>query len=503
MAGEYKARLDRECLARTGVRPSQVQVILRFLALNNIYAEQLNKATVADLLKRKDLSPEARYILETRATFAKTSTAKFAKLATMADNPESRVRGLLQYGGASRTLRWAGRGVQPQNLTKFSDKTADPVQAADAVLNADLDTIELCYGDPLTLLSGLVRTVFRAPEGKTLAVIDYSAVEVRGAAWVADDQVCLGAFKNKVKMYEMMAGRVYGVEAKDIGKEDPRRQVGKCLVLGCGYGMGPAKFRTQYPELGLSEAQAEAAVKTYRDTFNGIRTMWKALDEAFRTVIKTGKSVVVRNKITVCAGRAGTMPAVHIVLPSGRLLTYPKAEIQGIVVGSASLATGGNVCRVGGRKGRASHTAKGTWLVDFGDSKVELDTLADPQWIREDVITYYGPKSGKKTEEEMEMEDDDYNKDFRVIVTHGAKLFENIVQAVCRDLLAEALLNVRERVPQAPVVLHVHDELVAEVDRTTAKEDYDQVFKAMTTLPKWAAGFPLEAEGKLTDRYCK
>ena len=383
------------------------------------------------------LSPTALTALSIRQEAAKSSTAKLKAIDHFAPMSE-RARGLIQYGGAVRTLRWAGRGPQLQNFPRPSIKHIGI--AASAIAGAiDIQCLREIFGAPLDVISSCLRGAFKAPQGQRFVVCDFSGIEARVLAWLAGHVKALSVFRRNED--------IYVVTAASIGSNS--RQLGKVLVLACGYGMGPGRFMetANAPPylLGLSAQQAERAVYAYRDANPEIVTFWRESENAFRLVLNNLGSAVsfpegysTPRILYRWAKHPGLKDALLIELPSGRCLVYRGARLG---------------------QGR------------FG---------------REQII-YDG---------------NDFNHNWGPIETYGGKIVENITQAVARDLLANALINLSDT-HDDELLATVHDEIIGLTDEADAQSLYDDMRVVMQTPPPWAKGLPLSASGFVGERYGK
>lgn len=389
-----------------------------------------------------NLSPSALVALSIRQEAAKSSTAKLKTIDQFAPKSE-RAHGLIQYGGAVRTLRWAGRGPQIQNFPRPSIKHVGI--AANAIAKGiDIECLRELFGSPLEVISSCLRGAFKAPTGKKLVVCDFSGIEARVLAWLAGHVKSLNVFRR--------GEDIYTATARSIGSNN--RQLGKVLVLACGYGMGPDRFRETANgppySLGLTLLQAKDAVYAYRDANPEIVVYWRASEDAFHNVLtndnKTFYATVeginghwappVRYRWAQHKGLGG---ALLIELPSGRHLVYRGARI-----GSTQ---------------------------SFG----------------RDRIVYEG---------------NDFNHNWSLIETWGGKIVENITQAVARDLLAYALIDLSDT-HDDELLATVHDEVIGLTDEADAQTLYDDMRVAMQTIPPWAKGLPLAAAGFIAERYGK
>lgn len=257
-----------------------------------------------------------------RAELGKQSCTKFAA-AVAAAGQDGRIRGLTQYYGASRTGRWAGRLVQVQNLPQ--NKISDLDYARELAKEGDAEALRFDFGAVTPVLSELVRTMFVAPEGQTLGVCDYSAIEARVVAWLAGERWALDVFRGDGKIYEATAARMYHVSVREIGKHDPRRQKGKIAVLALGYGGGVKALEAMGgARMGLTEGEMSQVVKDWRRANPAIVALWGMLEAASRRALFMGRAETVRG--IVMEMRRGDLV---VALPSGRELCYAAFGCDG------------------------------------------------------------------------------------------------------------------------------------------------------------------------------
>ena len=270
--------------------PKSVPQLLKWLQeeLEDDEIPDLRKATVADLLAQGVSSGRAERMLEIRQQIGKTSTKKYdAMRAAQCD--DGRVRGLLQYAGASRTGRWAGRLVQVQNLPRNYLQTLD--FARELVQAKNLDMVRLMYGNVPDTLSQLIRTAFVPAAGFHYLVADFSAIEARVVAWIAGEEWLMREFAGKGKVYEATAAQMFGVPADRIRKGNPEyelRQKGKVAVLACGYGGGVgAMEKMGAKSMGLSEDELKDIVARWREANPRIVQLWHDLENAAMDCVAT------------------------------------------------------------------------------------------------------------------------------------------------------------------------------------------------------------------------
>ena len=393
----------------------------------------LRKDTVAKMLARDDNSPEVQRMLEIRQELGKTSTKKYDAIE-QAVCQDGRVRGLLQFYGANRTGRWAGRLVQVQNLPRTY---TEPLELArDLVKGRKLDALKCIYGSGPDTLSQLIRTAFIAAPGNVLIDADFSAIEARVISWLAGEEWRLEVFRTHGKIYEASASQMFGVPIDLIKKGNPEyalRQKGKVAELALGYqGSTGALINMGALDMGIPEEDLPDIVSRWRDANKRIRDLWYKVDAAAVQVITQGGSVGVSSIILAHEWDAnqGT-DYMTITLPSGRKLFYNAPQIG-------------------------------------------VNQWGNPS------ISYMGM--------------DQTTKKWKRIETYGGKLVENCVQAIARDCLAQAIEHLEAE--GLPVIFHIHDEVVIDI-RPFADNDamLAKTVEIMSRPVPWAPGLPLGADG--------
>lgn len=318
-----RAQNVAEMQAITGLdNPGSVAQLKSWLSTKNINVDSLNKATVAELLDTVT-DPGTRRVLELRQLTGKTSTKKYQAIldAACADH---RIRGLLQYYGAARTGRWAGRRVQLQNLAQNHLENIGTVR--ELVRARDLETLELAYDSVPDVLSQLIRTALVAKPGHTFLVADYSAIEARVVAWMAGEQWRMNVFAQGGDIYCSSASQMFHVPVVKHGVNGHLRQKGKIAELACGYGGGVGALKAfGADKMGLSEDEMQTIVHHWRRASPTIPRFWSATERAARSALAhPGKTFSVQP----CGVKyRRDADALRCKLPSGRILSYWGANI--------------------------------------------------------------------------------------------------------------------------------------------------------------------------------
>lgn len=498
---KHKAQLQEEAQRKYGgsLTGKDFLPILRELApAHRIHNAQ--KSTLNDLLADEDLPDDARTIIEMRLGAASTASTKYTPLL-LGRSSDDRRRGCLQYGGAKRTLRWAGKGFQPQNLARgyYHDDELD--RGISALLKGRAHR----RFDVAKLAASTVRSCIIPEAGHKFVVADYSNVEGRGLAWLAGEDDLIEVFVNGVDVYKKLASTVFSVAYEDVTKD--QRQIAKAMVLGLGYSGGVGAFVTFAKNLGLDlndmthtldgtfpdhiwaatargyewariqEAKrpprpgekddrpsyildkkvwrtCDALKRMYREANPAIVQFWRDVEDAAMAAIRNpGKEFTAgprgvkfsRNVETDNNGNKVAGWWLRMTLPSGRVMSYPGVGLS--------------VSKETDEDGKVS-------------TNVHIKYQGENQLTRQWGSQY----------------------------TYSGKLVENCTQALCRDLLANALLNVEANGYR--IVLHVHDEVICETP-DTPEYNVAALERLMCELPEWAEGFPLVAEGQELKRYAK
>lgn len=398
----------------------------------------LSKETMPDLMKEFADYPDVIELLNIRKKLSKTSIKKYYAMLNCAMK-DHRVRGTFQFYGANRTGRWAGRLLQLQNLSK---NHISHIEVPREMIRArDWESVEMMYDDVADILSQLVRTALIASPGKVFSVADFSAIEARVISWLANEKWRMDVFRGDGKIYEATGAKMFNVPISAITKGSVLRDKSKISELALGYeGSLGALKRMGGERMGLSDTEMMSLVRKWRSANPAIVDMWKEIDEASKEAVRYQRPVscTCRNIIFDCNGEFMT-----IQLPSGRKLFYygPK----------------------------------------FKDKKIGHSTMPTR------VLCYQGVVQETKQWGEID--------------TYGGKLTENIVQAIARDLLGDAMLRMQDEGYE--IIASVHDEVIVEVPEINAKDHYNRLVEIMSTPPQWAEDLPLNADGGVMMFYQK
>lgn len=406
---EITQRLTEEAITLSGLNnPNSVAQLSKWLSKElDEDVRNLKKDTVTDLLTADIDSEKARRVLEIRQELSKTSVSKYTAIQSIVCD-DGRVRGLLQFYGANRTGRWAGRLVQVQNLPRTY---TEPLPLARTLVKErKTDALQLVYGSVPSTLSQLIRTAFVPKEGCVFVDADFSAIEARVIAWLAGEEWVLEVFRTHGKIYEACASQMFGVPLELIKKGNPEyalRAKGKVATLALGYqGGSGALIQMGALRDGLEESELPDIVKRWRASNKRIVDLWYAVENAALSVVKTGAPVGIKGLLFAMEQGHDGKYSMTIALPGGRKLYYVNPF------------------------------------------------LSQNDWGK-DSVHYYGMNQTSKK--------------WQVSDTYGGKLVENIVQAIARDCLSAAITNLENAGHK--IVFHVHDEVIIEEAAETANLD--------------------------------
>lgn len=378
---EYKASLLQEAKELTGLEnPNSTEQIKEYLKKSmGVVFNSISKKNLDDIEGQLKYFPKCRRLIQIRREMGKTSNKKYSAMLECVCK-DGRIHGLLQFYGAARTGRWAGRLVQVQNLPQNHLEDLD--RAREIVKSGDREDFEMCFSNPTHTLSELIRTAFVAKKGHIFHVCDFSAIEARVIAWLAGENWVLDVFRAGGDIYCSTASKMFGVPVEKHGVNSHLRQKGKVAVLALGYGGGVAALEAMGGKrLGLDDREEKEIVRLWRSSNPHIVRFWSTVENAAMQAINTRRPVRINRGIAVDCRWGG----LSITLPSGREMYYPRV--------------------------RVGLEPSDGWRGDH------------------DIIEYEGTNQTTRK--------------WETVRTYGGKLTENIVQAIARDILGIVLLRAR------------------------------------------------------------
>jgi len=428
---------------------NRVTYLRGWLARREICLPNLRRTTVELFLSQANdqvqrFSPEAVAVLEARRATSQNSSKRLVKALGLM-HPDGRLRDGLVYHKA-HTGRWAGSGFQPHNLPNPHPALGDSSNLIRVVHDFDAFQGSLPSGvDTPDAISSLIRPCLIPASGHVFCIADFASIEARGLAWCAGDTDLLAGFERGVDVYCDLASQIFPYSVRREQKRE--REIGKLAVLGCGYGMSAGRFGEMAVGCGIdlsaAGVTADQVVERYRDTYPAI----------------AGRKVCDGGRVFRVGGIwKDVEQAARNAITSGVVCAAGRCRFE---------AVAGNLCV----------TLPGGRTMYYRNARLEYSN----EDYRSSIV-YDLPDRPRE-------------------YTYGGKLVENIVQAICRDLLASALVRCERA--GLPVVLHVHDEIIIEVPASQADPSLQLMLQIMSTPPNWATGFPIDVEGFVAPRYFK
>lgn len=464
-----RQNLTEELKELTGLPRVTPAPFLQWLEVySGVKLDNLRKDYLATLLSKGLLPDHATTPVEVWAQKEGKATSKYIAVIN-ATGEGSRARGMFQYKGASRTDRVGGRLIQLQNLRRpFS-----PLEGISGLVGAikceDPVFLRMLYTNSVSdILGGAIRHVIAAPEGKTFAVCDLSSIESVVLGWVSMCPSIDETFRKGRDSYKEFAVKYFGIPYEEVTKV--QRSFSKPPVLGCGYMLG-WKGLIAYAEgygVDMDKEQARTAVDTFREMYPEIPKFWKWIYDAVKYVTTTGNPV---------SGYRLTLERddhfLRIWLPSARALSYYQPAVVEKVAPWRNMTE------------QATH---------------EYDEYIEAGWTDDGLVSAGLMKEPQMLMNFSYMGTNDKNQWVR-ITAHAGGVTENIVQSIAGDILWHGITAADKE--SLPVILHVHDEIVAEVDDDMAEGALETLKACMTSAPVWASDMWLGADGFLTKRYTK
>lgn len=433
MSDELTARGMARLTELTGLEnPNSVTKLRERLRYLGCSLPSLSKTVVAEKLQENGLDDVVREVLTLRLALGKSSVKKYQAMLDTVTH-DGRAHNLFQFYGASHTGRWAGRNIQLQNLPRNYIGDLDSARAL--VEAGDLKLLEMCYENPMDIISQLIRTALVPAEGHRFIVADFSAIEARVIAWVSGEKWRQEAFAQGKDIYCASASQMFHCNVVKHGENGHLRQKGKIAELALGYGGGVGALQSMDTSHSIDESEMSDIVTRWREASPTIPALWRTLESAALSCIKRYQST----------GR-------------GCRTTRPLAAVPGI---SFEMTNDGNLLL---------HLPSGRSL-SYREAHIGENRFGKP------AIVYLGANQ--------------VTRDWDDVETYGGKLTENLVQAIARDCLAHAMTELEYF--GYPIVAHIHDEVVLDVPE--GKGSLDEAIRIMTKSTDWNKGLIMNADG--------
>lgn len=504
VSSQWKTKLNAELFDLTGIERGTLRKRVREWLEE--YAQLELPDTKADtvdwFLKNVPMKGIAYRVLTILKEVNKTSTAKYSKMLKTADPEDSRIRDILLFQGAS-TGRWTGKGVQVHNFPSRNLIIKDQELAVGALKTRDAEWCALMYGDVMQLLSHSLRGAIVPTEGRKFMIADYAAIEARCVVWLADARSALQVFENNGDIYCDMASGIYGYEVTKKYHPD-ERMFGKQAILGLGYGMGFLTFFLTCRKYGIGftveQVQKIMGAENYVDYVGKIRK-YLGLDitDADSEDPKKQKAAKLNARKAIRKlkdNRENPEDVLHELALMKHTVDVYRARYPEV----KNMWTAQNAAAI-----RAVETGQ---VVECGKIKWEVQgrflccVLPSGRAIkyRDPEVKIEVNDWGSRTKGLRFMSAKEGSGHIIREATYGGKLVENITQALARDIMAHAMVNV-DKHPLYDLIMTIHDEVVGEVDLNKGCE---KEFEAlMCDLPNWAKGCPVTAEAETAMRYKK
>lgn len=318
---QRRQELQEEAKVLTGLaNPNSLAQLKKWLSKQGVTMTSVTKDTIAATLQT-DIPDSVRRMLEIRTALGKTSVAKYSTMLT-AVCQDHRLRGILQFYGANRSGRWAGRLVQTHNLAKNSLLDLD--LARELAAAGDFDTLATLFGETAFVFSELIRTAFIPSDGCRFVVSDFAAIEARVLAWIAGEEWTLEAFRQGKDIYCETASMMYRVPVEKHGQNSHLRQKGKVAVLACGYQGGVGAMKRMDKGGSIPEDELQSVVDQWREANPKVVKLWRTCELAAKTAIQEHRTVRLAHGIAFSYINRN----LFIQLPSGRKLCYWDTRLK-------------------------------------------------------------------------------------------------------------------------------------------------------------------------------
>jgi DNA polymerase len=469
---------------------NQHKAIATWLTDNGVPTDSVAKAAINDMLERDDLPAPAQKVIELRQEAAKSSVAKL-KTARICVCGDGRARGLLQFLGAD-SGRWAGRLLQPHNFPRPSGLVKNQEQAIPWLLSGDAEAIEFMYGWPLRVIADCLRAIIIAAPGCTFMAADFSSIESRLLAWVANEEWKLEAYRlndagEGPGIYEITAAAIFAVLAAEIDDDDPRRQVGKTSELSMGYAGGVTALMKMARNYNVKMAVALPAL------------LASAPAERIERAERRYADCLKRSDSSADVLTKETWMACELTKLAWRATNQASADFWRQLEDASREAVDHPGFQVATDNGKVAFRAAGgvLWMrlpssrvIGFPNPRI---TLLEVPWA--DKTKPPEERERRRTVTALSVD----GKRLYRRPLYGGMLCAFVIQGSARDLLADAMLRVEEA--GYPLVLTVHDEVISEVPKDFG--DLAEFKKLVEASEPWAAGLPIATKGYRSTRFKK
>ena len=317
-----RQELQEEAQELTGLsNPNSLAQLKTWLERQGMPMTSVTKDTIAAALSLKYIPDNVRRVLEIRTALGKTSVAKYSTMLTAVCS-DHRLRGILQFYGANRSGRWAGRLVQTHNLAKNTLPDLD--LARELAAEGDFDTMQTLFGETAFVFSELIRTAFIPSDGCRFVVSDFAAIEARVISWISNEEWRLEAFRAGKDIYCETASQMYHVPVVKHGENGHLRAKGKVAELACGYQGGVGAMKRMDKEGAIPEEELQAVVDQWRAANPKVVKLWRTCELAAKTAIQEHRTVRIAHGIAFSYINGN----LFIKLPSGRKLCYWNTRLK-------------------------------------------------------------------------------------------------------------------------------------------------------------------------------
>ena len=317
-----RQELQEEAQQLTGLsNPNSLAQLKTWLERQGMPMTSVTKDTIAAALSLKYIPDNVRRVLEIRTALGKTSVAKYSTMLTAVCS-DHRLRGILQFYGANRSGRWAGRLVQTHNLAKNTLPDLD--LARELAAEGDFDTMQTLFGETAFVFSELIRTAFIPSDGCRFVVSDFAAIEARVISWISNEEWRLEAFRAGKDIYCETASQMYHVPVVKHGENGHLRAKGKVAELACGYQGGVGAMKRMDKEGAIPEEELQAVVDQWRAANPKVVKLWRTCELAAKAAIQEHRTVRIAHGIAFSYINGN----LFIKLPSGRKLCYWNTRLK-------------------------------------------------------------------------------------------------------------------------------------------------------------------------------